>query len=553
MRSKKLISAAAAFSMVVSSFAGIAAANAEDTETVYNFSSLTESSYSKAGASVFDGALTLSGTESIKPTSVNTAITTPLGNVENVTSALITKQLAVKLHLDAGETVVEYYCGSDSGASSGKAIDVVVKDAAGNVVASEANAENSGVKPYVISYTAAEDGDYTIVDSGSSTNRTIVYAVATTTGTYTPPAADATAVPATQAPNTTLAPDATQVPTTVPKVTADPTGVADITITNSAGWLETAYVTWTNPTPVDYYNVYVKPVGGTYTKIDDELIRYYGSYYRADALGLKAGSYQMKVEPVIGGAAQEAEETGVLEVKPQVREGFAFDPASPNYNADGVGGYKNDGTVKDDAKIVYITDANKDTVQFDVITNASKGTVTSCTGLGEILAAREKNGAETTPLIIRMIGQVESPAGKNSSGYMQIKATSNITFEGVGDDATTYHWSFLLRDTNNVEVRNLAVMEFYDDGISLDTDNFNDWIHNCDIFYGQNRGGDQVKGDGSLDVKTGSDYCTFSYNHFWDSGKSSLCGMTADSYKGYHMTYHHNWFDHSDSRHPRIR
>ena len=29
--------------------------------------------------------------------------------------------------------------------------------------------------------------------------------------------------------------------------------------------------------------------------------------------------------------------------------------------------------------------------------------------------------------------------------------------------------------------------------------------------------------------------------------------MKADSYQGYHMTYHHNWFDHSDSRHPRIR
>ncbi|MGM9936762.1 MAG: polysaccharide lyase family 1 protein, partial [Candidatus Ornithomonoglobus sp.] len=492
----------------------------------------------------FDGALTISGEESIVPQSVNAAITTPLGNVQNVTSALKVKRLAVKIHLNAGETVVEYYCGTDSGATGGKALDFVVKDASGTVVATEDNAEASALKPYVIYYTAETEGDYTIVDSGSTSNRTLVYAVATTTGTYTPPAADATPAAA------TVDPDATPAPTPSPKPTVDANGVADITITSSVGWLETAYVTWTNPTPVDYYNVYVKPEGGEYTKIDDELIRYYGSYYRADALGLKAGNYQMKVEPVIGGAAQEAKETGVLEVKAQVREGFAFDPSSPNYNPDGIGGYKNDGTVKDGAKIVYITDANKDTVQFSVDV---KGTPTACTGLYEILAAREKNGAETTPLIIRMIGQVESPAGKNSSGYMQIKATSNVTFEGVGDDATTYHWSFLLRDTNNVEVRNLAVMEFYDDGISLDTDNFNDWVHNCDIFYGQNRGGDQKKGDGSLDVKTGSDYCTFSYNHFWDSGKSSLCGMTADSYKGYHITYHHNWFDHSDSRHPRVR
>ncbi|MGM9937063.1 MAG: hypothetical protein ACI38A_06935, partial [Candidatus Ornithomonoglobus sp.] len=173
MRSKKLISAAAALSMVVSSFAGIVTANAEDTETVYNFSNLTEASYSKTGASVFDGALTLSGTEDAKPTSVNTAITTPSGSVETITSALITKQLTVKLNLNAGETVVEYYCGSDSGASSGKAIDVVIKDAAGNVVATETNAENSGVKPYVIYYTAETAGEYTIAETSTGTNRTI--------------------------------------------------------------------------------------------------------------------------------------------------------------------------------------------------------------------------------------------------------------------------------------------------------------------------------------------------------------------------------------------
>ena len=104
-----------------------------------------------------------------------------------------------------------------------------------------------------------------------------------------------------------------------------------------------------------------------------------------------------------------------------------------------------------------------------------------------------------------MIGQVEAPESVNSAKYMQIKATSNVTFEGVGEDATTYHWSFLVRSCDNVEIRNLAVMEFYDDGISLDTDNYNCWVHNCDIFYGQNRGGDQKKGDGSLDVKAGSD------------------------------------------------
>ena len=106
MKLKKLISVVAAFSMVVSLFSGVIAVNAEDTETVYNFSSLTDASYSKSGASVFDGALTISGDENIKPVSVNAAIATPLGSTESVTSALIVKKLAVKVHLKAGETVV---------------------------------------------------------------------------------------------------------------------------------------------------------------------------------------------------------------------------------------------------------------------------------------------------------------------------------------------------------------------------------------------------------------------------------------------------------------
>ena len=73
------------------------------------------------------------------------------------------------------------------------------------------------------------------------------------------------------------------------------------------------------------------------------------------------------------------------------------------------------------------------------------------------------------------------------------------------------------------------------------------------MFYG-NAGsdGDQAKGDGSMDLKDNSQYVTVSYNHFWDSGKMSLCGMKSESGENW-ITYHHNWFDHSDSRHPRIR
>jgi pectate lyase len=73
------------------------------------------------------------------------------------------------------------------------------------------------------------------------------------------------------------------------------------------------------------------------------------------------------------------------------------------------------------------------------------------------------------------------------------------------------------------------------------------------VFYGQKgSAADQAKGDGSIDIKSDSKYITVSYCHFWDSGKSSLCGMKSESGPNY-ISYDHNWFDHSDSRHPRIR
>lgn len=60
----------------------------------------------------------------------------------------------------------------------------------------------------------------------------------------------------------------------------------------------------------------------------------------------------------------------------------------------------------------------------------------------------------------------------NSSGYLQVKGKSdytemNMTFEGVGEDATAYGWSFLFRAVSNVEIRNMGIMLFPDDGISL--------------------------------------------------------------------------------------
>ena len=161
----------------------------------------------------------------------------------------------------------------------------------------------------------------------------------------------------------------------------------------------------------------------------------------------------------------------------------------------------------------------------------------------------------------RIIGCIKaSDMDKFSSSAqgLQIKgkraySEMNITIEGIGEDATFKGFGMLVRGTKSIELRNFAVMLAKDDAISIDTNNSHTWVHNIDFFYG-NTGGDadQAKGDGSLDAKAKSTFQTFSFNRFWDCGKVSLCGMSGETTESL-ITYHHNWFDHSDSRHPRVR
>ena len=338
-----------------------------------------------------------------------------------------------------------------------------------------------------------------------------------------------------------------------------PAYAAGISLTESGGWFESAYIKWNPVSNAVAYNVYIKPTGAddsAYVQIDNELIRKYSTYWRADAVGLAPGQYVMKAEAILPNNAKENIVSSALTVSANDRTGFAFSGDS-QYKS-GSGAYRDNGILKDNAQVIYVTSDTAKTVTLDVTVNSS-GKKQTGTGIGEILKLRQK-GYDTTPLAIRFIGQVTDSSMAlelNSNGYLEVKGKTsykemNMTLEGIGDDATAYGWGFLIRNCGNLEIRNLGVMLFPDDGISLDTANCNVWVHNNDIFYGSaGSDADQAKGDGSADVKSGSTYVTLSYNHFWDSGKCSLCGMkdTAEFF----VTYHHNWYDHSDSRHPRIR
>ena len=331
---------------------------------------------------------------------------------------------------------------------------------------------------------------------------------------------------------------------------------AATSIKEVGGWFESGYVTWNLVEGASTYSVYCKSVDGSYSKLDAELVRNYGDYGRADVIGVKAGTYQFKIVPVDEEGTEmtgQAVESSTFEVKAHDRAGFA------HFNYSGVGAYKDDGTLKDNAKVLYVTSKTAKTVTCPVVTD-NKGKVETFTGLQTIIDARQK-GYDTTPLVIRIIGLIEAndmDHFSSSAEGLQIKGKNansemNITLEGVGNDATIRGFGILLRNCKSVEIRNFAVMLCMDDCISLDTDNSNCWVHNIDFFYGKTgSASDQAKGDGSLDCKADSKYMTFSYNRFWDSGKMALCGMTSETGENF-ISYHHNWFDHSDSRHPRVR
>lgn len=323
---------------------------------------------------------------------------------------------------------------------------------------------------------------------------------------------------------------------------------SQVTIIETGGWMESAFVKWTPIAGVDSYNVYYTGGGQTDKKIDTQLIRSYGTYFRADILGLAAGTYTITVKPVTASVEGTGATTSGITVLAHDRNGFAFEGGRIP------GGYNINGTLKSGAVVLYITQNTKNTVSL----NVTGATTNPCVGLQTILDGFKK-GLDSRPLVVRLIGNITDPVtmwGGDIVIENKNNASGSITFEGVGSDAVVNGWGLRIKTASNIEVRNLGFMlTNADEGDNIGLQQANDhiWVHNCDLFYGAAGGdADQVKGDGAMDCKK-STYVTFSYNHFFDSGKCNLLGLSEGTTSGLYISYHHNWYDHSDSRHPRVR
>ena len=321
----------------------------------------------------------------------------------------------------------------------------------------------------------------------------------------------------------------------------------EIEITLAEAGLESIYFEWLPIDDVDGYKVYCDTI-----LVDNELIRFYGDRYRCDIVGIRAELHFVKVVPVKDGVEIHDSATEFSATpEAHVREGFAFVG-----NGDANGAYNADGTLKAGAVVLYVTNENKDTISLTMKTE-SKKTETKV-GIQNILLGLKK-GFYEHPLCIRFIGNITDPATLDKGDLIvdinNGAFTKGLTLEGIGNDATFNGFGLRLKGAKNVEIRNLGFMNCNSnegDNLSLQQDNAHIWIHNCDFFYGDaGSDADQAKGDGALDVKVSTNV-TISFNHYYDSGKCNLQGMKSESTENC-ITYHHNWYDHSDSRHPRVR
>lgn len=170
------------------------------------------------------------------------------------------------------------------------------------------------------------------------------------------------------------------------------------------------------------------------------------------------------------------------------------------------------------------------------------------------LKLREKNKS-TEPAVVWLSGTFEASDGRDSSSpWFDIKRTSNISIYGVNGFVMD-RVGFFLNEANNIIIRNVHIKQPKADngadGISMQ-ESTNIWVDHC-TFESLNSEKDYE--DGSCDITHQTHSVTVSWCHFIRTQKSCLVGHSnsATDDAVITATFHHNWFEDSNSRHPRVR
>lgn len=139
------------------------------------------------------------------------------------------------------------------------------------------------------------------------------------------------------------------------------------------------------------------------------------------------------------------------------------------------------------------------------------------------------------------------------SKMLYVKYIENATF--VGDGTAEFEsFGLLIQFAKNIIVRNIKFdgkqsttsSKISDDGICIEENSHHIWVDHCSFtdYY-----------DGSLDTKLQSRNVTVSWCHFFKHSKNCLVGHADSESKDVimTMTFHHNFFEGTDQRNPRVR
>jgi pectate lyase len=123
---------------------------------------------------------------------------------------------------------------------------------------------------------------------------------------------------------------------------------------------------------------------------------------------------------------------------------------------------------------------------------------------------------------------------------------SNKTLIGLAG-AKLVNGGLEMNKRQNIIVRNITFADGTDDTFKINQNTHHIWVDHCDFTNAA---------DGLFDITRQSSFITISWNKFYTHSKTMLIGHSdsaADDTGYLKTTIHHNWFDGTEQRHPRVR
>lgn len=176
--------------------------------------------------------------------------------------------------------------------------------------------------------------------------------------------------------------------------------------------------------------------------------------------------------------------------------------------------------------------------------------------LNEIMLARKDAHFDENnpPLILLIRGHLTW----DEDEMLDVKETYDLSIIGESKDAIIEGFGLNLYRSHNIIIQNIEFRDCPDDCINIkDTKSHHIWIDHCTFSDGDESDPNGNNHDGLLDIKSGASFITVSWCHFYNHQKTNLIGHSDgngnEDTGRLKVSYHHNWWENTGSRHPRVR